>query len=111
MANVKNKLYWQAFSIRNRIEIIEDVKDAILGCGACILDFKMFSDLALSLIIEIEEGKITDLHRELKKIISIDELDQDNLRANSQQEWLILMNVSFGQGEGKLKVDIPMVPG
>lgn len=71
----------------------------------------MFSDMALSLTIEIEEKDIAVLYRELRKDIRIAEDLQENLSMNSKKEWWILLNLTFGKGEGKLKIEIPDVPG
>ena len=76
-----------------------------------ILNFNMFSDLALSLSIEIEENRITDLHKALQKVITVSEIDDDKLRSSSQKAWIIFLNISFSKGAGKLKTTVPDVPG
>lgn len=111
MAYVKNKLNWQAFSTEDRNKVIEVIKDTITKNGGYIINFNLFSDLALSLSIEIEENKISNLYKELHKIINISEPAPGNLNDHSKMEWWILMNVSFGKGKGNLKVEIPNVPG
>ena len=111
MSRVKNKLNWQAYSNKERIKIIESIKETISKSDGYIINFTLFSDLALSLNIEIEENKISDLHSELSKFIKISESLPDNLNLNSSKEWWILMNISFSKGKGDLKVEIPNVPG
>lgn len=111
MSRVKNKLNWQAYSNKERIKIIESIKETISKSDGYIINFTLFSDLALSLNIEIEENKISDLHSELSKFIKISEPLPDNLNLNSSKEWWILMNISFSKGKGDLKVEIPNVPG
>ena len=111
MARVKNKLNWQASSMKDRNEIIEEIKDTISNNEGYIINFKMFSDLALSLSIEIEENKIPDLYKGLNAIINLFEPEPANLNHNSKLDWWIFINVSFGKGKGKLKVEIPNVPG
>jgi len=44
---------------------------AISESGGAILDFQLFSDLNLSLTVDIEESKIFHLHARLNKIASI----------------------------------------
>jgi len=108
---VKNKLNWQAFSSSNRHETIELLKDIISKNDGYIINFAMFSDLAISLTVEIEENKISNLHRELASIVHISEPEPENINLNANTDWWILMNVSFGKGQGNLKVEIPNVPG
>ena len=108
---VKNKINWQAFSSSNRHETIELLKDTISKNDGYIINFNMFSDLALSLTVEIEENKISNLHRELASILQISESKPEHLNINSKSDWWILMNVSFGKGQGNLKIEIPNVPG
>lgn len=108
---MKNKLNWEGFSTHDRIEGIERIKDAISRNDAYILNFNMFSDLALSLSIEIEENRIMDLHTALKKIITVSDIDVEKMISTSQRAWLIFLNISFSKGAGKLKTDVPAVPG
>ncbi len=106
---MKSKLNWEAFSNRNRIEVIEEVKQLILDHDGYIIHFKMFSDLALNLNIEIEADKIPTLHQALSSKMSISELE--NHLFDSKKEWLIFIHLSFGQSHGNLRHEIPEVPG
>lgn len=108
---VKNKINWQAFSYSNRHETIELLKHTISKNDGYIINFNMFSDLAISLTVEIEENKISNLHRDLARILQVSEPEPEHLNLNSNTEWWILMNISFGKGQGKLKVETPNVPG
>lgn len=67
----------------------------------------MFSDLALTLSIEIEENKIQTLHRALSLVVNISEFELHDMNLGSKKEWLIFMNISFGRGKGELKHEIP----
>ncbi|MCR9289157.1 MAG: hypothetical protein NXI23_17415 [Bacteroidetes bacterium] len=111
MASIKKKLSWQAFSMKDRNEIIEKIKAVISNNDGYIIHFQMFSNLALSLSIEIEENKITNLHKRLSHIINLTEPEPNNLNQYSKLDWWILMNVSFGKGKGDLKMEIPNVLG
>ena len=71
----------------------------------------MFSDLAISLTVEIEENQISNLHRELARILQVSESEPENLNINSNSDWWILLNISFSKGQGNLKVETPNVPG
>ncbi|MDX5584883.1 MAG: hypothetical protein QNK20_08100, partial [Aureibaculum sp.] len=76
----------------------------------CIMNFNMFSDLALTLSIEIEENKIQTLHKALSLVVNISEFELDDLNLESKKERLIFMNISFGSGKGEPKHEIPEVP-
>ena len=108
---MQKKLNWQLFSNENRYEIIENIKNVISNSDGYIVNFNMFSDLALSLSVEIEENKIQKLHRALSQIINVSELKLDNINLESKKDWLIFMNISFGRGKGELKQETPEIPG
>ena len=48
----------------------------------------MFSGISMSLSVEIEEGKIDELHSHLKKVLKLD--DFQNLDLESKNECVIL---------------------
>ena len=94
-----------------RNKVIEEVKEAISLGDGCIMNFNMFSDLALSLSVEIEENKIARLHEELSSVLKISDFNLEDINPKSSKEMVIFMNISFGSGKGKLKSEIPSVPG
>ena len=108
---MQKKLSWQAFSNSCRNEVIELVKNTISKNDGYIMNFNMFSDLAMSLSLEIEENKIANLHNSLKEILSLSELESETINSTSTKEWMIFINLSFNQGKGDLKFEIPSVPG
>ncbi len=108
---MQQKLNWSLFSNADRNDLIESVKHIISKNDGCIMNFNMYSDLAISLSIEIEANKIEALHNELSLIAGISTLATDNLNLNSNKEWLIFLNISFNKGRGDLKNEIPEVPG
>lgn len=105
------KWNWEAFSSFERTSIIEEVKSTISSNSGAIMNFNMFSDLALNLSIEIEEKDIPKLHSALTKVLSVSNLDNGKLNKMSNKENFIFLNISFASGEGKLKNVIPEVPG
>lgn len=105
------KLTWQGYTNDDRNEVIEKIKDAISDCDGSIMNFNMFSDLAISLSIEIEEYNIIKLNKVLSTFLKISDYDHKGVNQKSKKDWLILMNISFGQGKGELTKDIPVVPG
>ena len=108
---MKNKLNWQAYSNKERNGVIEEIKNTISQNDGYIINFNMFSDLALSLSIEIEEDKISNLYTQLNKLIKISTPAPDQLNEHSKLECWVLMNISFSTGKGNLKIEIPNVPG
>ena len=108
---MQNKLSWQAYSSGIRNKIIDEVKSVISVNDGAIVNFSMFSDLALSMSIEIEECSVASLHEALSHILTISDYNEGNLCPNSQKECRIFLNISFGGGKGELKNEIPAVPG
>lgn len=105
------KLNWQAYTNKDRNKSIEEIKKTIDDNEGCILNFTMFSDLAMSLSIEIQEKYILQLHKALSDTLRITELDIATIRPNSPKEYILFLNVSFGAGSGNLKKVVPAVPG
>ncbi|MTI30300.1 hypothetical protein [Xanthovirga aplysinae] len=108
---MQKKLNWEAFSGEDRNNILREIQNVISINDGCILNFNMFSDLALSLCVEIEEKKILGLHKALKSLLKISDLDLGIINQNSQKEWLLFINLSFSKGTGDLKMKVPEVPG
>ena len=71
----------------------------------------MFSDVAISFCVEIEESHIDNFHKELSSISNISEIGTDSLSPQSSKEWLIFINLSFSKGKGDLRMVVPEVPG
>ena len=69
MVKENGKLNWRGYSTKDRRSVIEKIKKSVNKRNGYILDYNMYSDLALSLSIEIAEGYIHDLHKELQNII------------------------------------------
>ncbi|QYA26140.1 hypothetical protein G3I01_11655 [Gramella sp. MT6] len=111
MARLQNKLNWRVFTNKQRNEAIEDLKNAISKTDGYIINFNTFSDLALSLTVEIEEKSIHKLYQKINEVLKISESEPENLNLNSNKDWWIFINFSFGKGKGELKVNVPDVPG
>jgi hypothetical protein len=71
----------------------------------------MFSDLALSLSIGIPENRINELHTSLDTLLTVSKMDANTIIGESEKEYLLFLNISFGKGKGELKNIIPAVPG
>lgn len=108
---MQKRLNWQAYSNGNRNKTIEEVKEAISRSNGCIMNFTLFSDLALSLSVEIEENKIEALHKSLSSVLQVSDLNTNEINAKSGKEMFVFINISFGSGKGELTSEIPAVPG
>jgi len=105
------KLNWQVKSNDDRNKVIEQVKEVISASDGFIINFNMFSELALSLSIEIKESGIQALHKALGVVANISDYNDEVANSESTKDWLILLNITFGQGQGDLKTIVPDVPG
>lgn len=74
-----------------------------------IVDFKRFSDLALTIVIEISEHRIDTLYKALCKCMVME--DFTPLASNRQIERTLYLHISFSKGAGKLAIETPAVPG
>jgi hypothetical protein len=108
MRTYSHRLFWKGFSNENRNRAIHDI-EATINKYAYITDFKMFSDLEISISIEIEESNIDNLYHELEKYITLK--DRGALESGSTQICVILLNLTFLRGTGNLEHSIPSVPG
>jgi hypothetical protein len=101
-------IFWTGFSNGPRHEVISEIQNIVSRYGA-IVDFKQFSDISLSLCIEIEELKIDSLRAELNQILGLDQSEAFN--SVSKKERTIYLNITFNKGSGNLKIEVPAVPG
>lgn len=108
---MKNKLNWNIFSDQDRNKTINDLKVTISSSGGFIVNSNFFSDLALSLTVEIEEKDIARLYSKLNETMSIEEVSFENMSDTSVKEWWIFLNITFVSGKGDLKIEVPEVPG
>ncbi len=103
-----NRFFFSGFYDKDRLSGINEIKDIVNKYGF-VIDFKMFSDVSMSLSVEIEERKIDALSSKLKEILKLD--DFQNLNTESKNESLVLLNVTFNKGQGDLRRSAPAIPG
>ncbi len=108
---MQKKLHWEIYSNENRVSSIEEIKSIIARNDGSIMNFNMFSDLALTLSVEIEEKNIEKLHNAFTSRFNTSEFEVQNINNESRKEWMIYMNISFSKGTGNLINEIPDVPG
>lgn len=102
------RIFWEAFCDKDRNVAINEIKEIINRYGF-IVDSKMFSDVSMSFIVEIEELKIDKLYKSLKSHIKLKEFDF--LNSDSKNETIVLINLTFTHGTGDFRIEAPPIPG
>ena len=97
-------IFWTGFSHDERHHAISKVSKY-----GDVVDFHIFSDISLSMTIEIEEFKIDNLYDDLTKIILVQKFEY--LNSISKKEIIVYLNITFAKGTGNLKLEVPPVPG
>lgn len=108
---MKGKLNWKIFSVQERNKAIEAFKAIISSNDGFIVNSNFFSDLALTLTIEIEERRIKELHSAISQVANVSELEDIPFNPESVDEWWIFLNINFIGGTGELKTIVPEIPG
>ena len=103
-----SNLFWSGYSKQERHEAINTLQ-AIVSKYGSITDFKPFSDVQITLVIETEASKIEALYEALNQTIGMD--DYDPGMALLRNEITLFLTVSFAKGTGNLRIEIPAVPG
>lgn len=103
-----NHIFWTGYYALDRHIAIGEI-EKLVGNYGYIVDFKQFSDLSMTIIIELEESRVDELYLALKNGMSLN--DFDFLKSTSNRECTIFLNISFTSGTGDLKIDVPAVPG
>ena len=101
-------IFWTGFSADERHSAINKIQSVVSKYGD-IVDVHLFSDISLSMTIEIEEHVIDKLYDELSKIIGVQK--PEYLNSISKKERTIYLNITFVKGTGSLKIEVPSVPG
>jgi len=101
-------IFWTGFSGEERQSAIHEIQNTISKYGS-IVDFHLFSDITLSITIEIAESKIDQLYEDLMEIVGLDEFEY--LNSTSKDERTIYFHITFAKGTGNLKIEVPAVPG
>lgn len=103
-----NRFFFTGYCKNERTIGIIDIEKIINKYGY-IIDFKMFSDISLSIIIETEESNVDFLYSDLSKYMRMSDFANSN--SISKKECTVLLNVSFSKGTGNLIIETPKVPG
>jgi hypothetical protein len=101
-------IFWTGYSNNERLASINAIRSIVSRFGD-IVDYKLFSDISLTMTIEMEEAKMNTLYDDLKDIISMDAFEY--IHSDSTNERTIYFSISFSKGTGNLKIEVPAVPG
>lgn len=104
-----NRYFWTGICRTDRQEGINQIRDCI-GRHGFLTDSRFFSDLAMSMQIELEERQVAAFYADLAGVTDLSSLPPKK-SCESSEECLILLHVAFARGMGNLEVDIPEVPG
>jgi phage-related tail protein len=102
------RLYWKAVCRQNRTEACS-VISALANRHGALMDVNFFSDLSASFVVEVEGASVKALYADLQNCLLIDELTDDLL--NQLGTYAIMLHVTFADGTGNLRVQVPAVPG
>lgn len=103
----QHKINWKAFASGNRNQAIDRIKAAIVESGGSLMNFKLFSDIGMSMIIEIECRSIKNLHTSISRAVTLAE-DPTEV---PEGLCYVLLYLSFIEGTGDLQIEVPDVPG
>ena len=101
-------IFWKGYSKEKRHTSIDTIKNIVAKYGD-LVDFKFFSDISLTMVIEIEEFKIDNLYSELGKNIEIENFQY--LNSTSMKERTVFLNITFSKSTGNLNIETPSIPG
>lgn len=101
-------IFWSGYTNYDRIAAISAIENIVSQFGY-IIDFKLYSDISISLVIEAVESHVDSLYEALTSCLHMN--DFDRLHSGSSKERTIYLNVTFAKATGNLKNDIPAVPG
>jgi hypothetical protein len=73
------------------------------------VDFKRFSDLSMSFIIELPGIQLPPLYHQLAHYLLMDAWTP--AAPLSQNDGVLFLEVSFSQATGQLAIETPQVPG
>lgn len=88
-------IFWTAYTGKKGSIAIFDLQSIISKYGS-IVNLKKISDISLSVVIKIEENKITTLYAELLHYTMLDTFLP--LESNSKKERVIFLKITFASG-------------
>jgi hypothetical protein len=102
------RYYWTGICREGRNSGISRLVECINKYGS-VINSNFFSDLSMSLTIEISENQIKPLYNNLKDIIEV--FCDIDVILNTSTDSMILFNIAFTKGTGNLRIEVLEVPG
>jgi hypothetical protein len=106
--NARSPIFWKGICKDERTHAIQEI-EKIANRFGFITDFHMFSDVEISIKIEVEELHIDELYKALGDYLSLNEYKGN--QSESRNERVIFLNTTFLKSTGNLKIEVPSVPG
>ena len=100
-------IFWTAFSPQSKYQAIPKLEEIIDRHEGFIVDIKPFSDLSLSLRIELEERNIDALYTGLQKAMELKPFE--TMDSSSKRERTVFLNITFAKSTGDVRQNIPQV--
>jgi len=103
----------QAVARGRREEAIALVEETVRRRRGDLLDFKMFSNLSLNLLVELDGAAVPDLVDDLVALAWPVEVEpgREALSARGSDRLEGTVQVTFPEGDGALVIPLPKVPG
>jgi hypothetical protein len=101
-------IFWTAYSHEERHLAINTIQDIVSQHGD-IIDFKAFSDISLTITIEIKESEVDLLYGKLKDKTIMNQFEY--LDSGSPRERILYLNITFIKGTGDHRSEILSTPG
>ncbi|MGL2994822.1 hypothetical protein [Flavobacterium sp. TSSA_36] len=101
-------IYWKGYTSLERHFALEAIQSVVSRFG-CIINAVMFSDVAVTLVIEIEANRIDQLYQELQQLMAMDAFQKMDTIAT--KEKVIYCTITFSKATGNLKNEVSNVPG
>lgn len=101
-----NSLFWKGSVPGNRTEVISKLI-LISGRYGMVLNSKSYSDLDISLVLEVESVKLQELQSELSGFAAMD-YGQD-IPSHQKHDVLVHINLSFYTGTGDIEHDVACI--
>jgi|WetSurMetagenome_2_1015567.scaffolds.fasta_scaffold378043_2 hypothetical protein len=106
--NRNKNIYWKGYCHEVRNIAIYNIQQLINKHGY-IVSYHMYSDMEISISIEIEERNIGSLYGNLKQYLDMS--DNQEIESPAKTERLILFSITFANSTGDMSIESPHVPG
>lgn len=106
------KLYrFEVYSSDDRYLTLDTIQNMVRHFRGFLMNYQMYSDLQISLYIEMKECRLLNFYHQLKKKVKVSKFDLEHFDPHSRATCRVDIVVYFVKATGKLKVNIPEVPG